>query len=176
MQKQRLIYALCCPFTDNVHYIGKSTRGMTRPFIHLNNSHSEKIREWVHDLDLINNKPNIKVLEYLSDELDIDHRERFYIQKYLNEGALLLNSNLIKPITISYNINESSADIDILSIAKFIKERRKSNKLTQEEFADKTCIALSVIRKIEQGKMNINLDSLLKVLSVFGVTIDIKKK
>lgn len=175
MQKNKLIYALCCPFTKNVHYIGKTIKGMTRPFSHLSNSHSEKIREWVEDLKLVNNKPIVNILEYVDEQIDINNRELFYIQKYINEGALLLNSNLIKPITINPFLEEQNIDVNIMSISKFIKERRKINGLTQEQFAEKTCIALTVIRKIEQGKTNICLDSLLNVLNIFGVTIDIKQ-
>ena len=37
-------------------------------------------------------------------------------------------------------------------LAQFVKERRKEVNLTQEEFAERTGVALTVIRKIEQGK------------------------
>ncbi|MGM0947071.1 MAG: transcriptional regulator [Bacteroidota bacterium] len=40
--------------------------------------------------------------------------------------------------------------------------------LTQEEFADKAGIALTVNRKIEQGKEILNLSKVNHVLSVFG--------
>jgi transcriptional regulator with XRE-family HTH domain len=40
--------------------------------------------------------------------------------------------------------------------------------LTQEEFAGRTGVALTVIRKIEQGKTNLNMDSVNLVLSMFG--------
>ncbi|TXD79929.1 helix-turn-helix transcriptional regulator [Algoriphagus ratkowskyi] len=40
--------------------------------------------------------------------------------------------------------------------------------LTQEEFADKAGVALTVIRKIEQGKENLNLSKVNQVLSMFG--------
>ena len=42
-------------------------------------------------------------------------------------------------------------------IAKFVKSRRKQLKLTQEELAIKAGVALTVIRKIEQGKDNLSL-------------------
>ena len=53
-------------------------------------------------------------------------------------------------------------------IAEFVKERRKEVKLTQEEFSDRTGVALTVIRKIEQGKTNVNLESVNLVLKMFG--------
>jgi y4mF family transcriptional regulator len=53
-------------------------------------------------------------------------------------------------------------------LADFVKERRKEVNLTQEEFADRTGVALTVVRKIEQGKTNLNMDKVNLVLSMFG--------
>lgn len=38
------------------------------------------------------------------------------------------------------------------TLADFVKRRRKEVNLTQEEFADRAGVALTVLRKIEQGK------------------------
>jgi y4mF family transcriptional regulator len=54
------------------------------------------------------------------------------------------------------------------SLSEFVKERRKGVNLTQEEFAERTGVALTVIRKIEQGKTNMNLDKVNLVLKMFG--------
>ena len=53
-------------------------------------------------------------------------------------------------------------------LAEFVKERRKAVHLTQEEFAERAGVALTVIRKIEQGKTNLNLDKVNLVLNMFG--------
>lgn len=53
-------------------------------------------------------------------------------------------------------------------LSEFVKERRKSVNLTQEEFADRSGVALTVIRKIEQGKTNLHVDKVNLVLSMFG--------
>ena len=53
-------------------------------------------------------------------------------------------------------------------LATFVKEKRKLAGLTQEEFADRAGVALTVIRKIEQGKDNLNLSSVNDVLMMFG--------
>ena len=53
-------------------------------------------------------------------------------------------------------------------IAEFVKTRRKQLGLTQEGFADKAGVALTVIRKIEQGKENLSLSKVNQVLSMFG--------
>ena len=54
------------------------------------------------------------------------------------------------------------------TLAEFLKYRRKEVNLTQEEFAERTGIALTVIRKIEQGKTNLNLDKVNSVMKMFG--------
>jgi y4mF family transcriptional regulator len=54
------------------------------------------------------------------------------------------------------------------TLAEFVKKRRKEVHLTQEEFADRAGVALTVIRKIEQGKTNLNLDKVNLVLRMFG--------
>jgi y4mF family transcriptional regulator len=54
------------------------------------------------------------------------------------------------------------------SLSEFVKQRRKEVKLTQEEFAYRCGVALTVIRKIEQGKTNMNLDKVNEVLAMFG--------
>jgi y4mF family transcriptional regulator len=53
-------------------------------------------------------------------------------------------------------------------LAKFVKERRKEVNLTQEEFAERAGVALTVVRKIEQGKTNLNMDKVNLVLRMFG--------
>jgi y4mF family transcriptional regulator len=62
-------------------------------------------------------------------------------------------------------------------ISEFVKTRRKQLGMTQEEFADKAGVALTVIRKIEQGKENLNLSKVNRVLSMFGhILIPISEK
>lgn len=53
-------------------------------------------------------------------------------------------------------------------LAVFVKERRKEVRLTQEEFAERAGVALTVVRKIEQGKTNLNMDKVNLVLRMFG--------
>ncbi|HHL51841.1 MAG TPA: transcriptional regulator [Flammeovirgaceae bacterium] len=51
---------------------------------------------------------------------------------------------------------------------QFVKERRKGVNLTQEEFAERAGVALTVVRKIEQGKTNLNMEKVNRVLQMFG--------
>ncbi|HQP05043.1 MAG TPA: helix-turn-helix domain-containing protein [Bacteroidales bacterium] len=54
------------------------------------------------------------------------------------------------------------------TLAEFVKERRKEVKLTQSEFAERAGVALTLVRKIEQGKTNMNLDKVNLILQMFG--------
>ncbi len=53
-------------------------------------------------------------------------------------------------------------------LSQFVKNKRKQLSLTQEEFAKKAGVALTVIRKIEQGKENLSLSKVNQVLQLFG--------
>lgn len=175
---ERLIYGLKCPVTNRMHYIGKTTQGMRRPMQHLNESHSVKIKEWVSDLNELNEKPRIVVLQEVGEGEDIDIAERVWISKYLDRGATLLNENLVIAATIRPDLDDlinTDYTSDYKAIGRFVSERRKAAGLTQEQFAEKIGVALTVVRKIEQGKTNINLDGLLDVLSMFKHTITIKR-
>ncbi len=56
-------------------------------------------------------------------------------------------------------------------LSKFVKVRRKEVNLTQKEFAERAGVALTVVRKIEQGKTNLNMDKVNLVLNMFGHTL-----
>ncbi|MEJ0057670.1 MAG: type II toxin-antitoxin system Y4mF family antitoxin [Bacteroidota bacterium] len=55
-----------------------------------------------------------------------------------------------------------------MKLAQFVKRKRKEANLTQQEFAERAGVALTVIRKIEQGKGNLNLEKVNQVLKMFG--------
>ena len=56
----------------------------------------------------------------------------------------------------------------MVRLSEFLKIKRKQLGITQEEFAEKAGVALTVIRKIEQGKENLSLSKVNHVLSMFG--------
>jgi len=173
--KNRLIYSLRCPFTNEIHYIGKSSTGMTRPSEHLNKSHSEKIQKWVKELKIFGHKPKIEVLYYVSEQENIDDIEDVLIKKHIKKGCLLLNSNLIHPLTISPNL-EQSDHTGMKLIGEFVKNKRKNTGLSQKEFADKSGVGLRFLRELEQNtKDNFQTESLSIVLSMFGCKLSIEK-
>ncbi len=61
--------------------------------------------------------------------------------------------------------------IIMITLAEFVKGKRNEVKLTQEAFAERAGVALTVIRKIEQGKENLQLEKVNQVLKMFGHTL-----
>ena len=57
------------------------------------------------------------------------------------------------------------------TLANFVKAERRKIGLTQEEFSDRAGVALTVVRKIEQGKENLSLSKVNQVLLMFGHTL-----
>ena len=53
------------------------------------------------------------------------------------------------------------------NLSNFVKQKRKEARLTQEEFAQRAGVALTVVRKIEQGKENLSLAKVNQVLLMF---------
>ena len=176
--EKRVIYSLSCPFTNQVHYVGKSEQGMMRPLSHLSKSHSNKINEWVDELKQIGHSPKVDVCEYVPLEEDINEREKYWITKYLKKGNTLLNVQSTHPLSILPDFDSKVNDGEDFrsQLASFVKTRRKQTGLTQPEFADRVGVGLRWLRELEQGKVkNTSISLVLQVLWMFGCTLDIKK-
>ncbi len=57
------------------------------------------------------------------------------------------------------------------NLAKFVKAKRKLSKLTQIELAQKADVGLRFVRDLEQGKKSIRMDTVNKVLNLFGAEL-----
>jgi len=53
-------------------------------------------------------------------------------------------------------------------LIEFVKSRRKALDLTQEDLAKKAGVGLRFVRDLEQGKINLRMDKVNQVLSLFG--------
>ncbi len=58
-----------------------------------------------------------------------------------------------------------------MQLAHFVKEKRKSVKLTQPELAEKAGVGLRFLRELEQGKESLRLDKVNQVLQLFGYEV-----
>lgn len=54
------------------------------------------------------------------------------------------------------------------NLNRFVKERRKSLGLTQEDLSYKAGVGLRFVRDLEQGKESLMIDKVNQVLSLFG--------
>ena len=55
-----------------------------------------------------------------------------------------------------------------MSIAEFVKERRKKLGMTQVTLADRAGVGLRFLRDLEQGKTSLRLDKVNQGLQMFG--------
>lgn len=98
-EKDSCIYALICPFTDKVKYIGKTENGITRIYGHWRDFRKSAIsgrltkkQNWVKKLRKLGVKFKVQYLEYQEDPQVLDQREIYWIAKYKSEGFDLLNT------------------------------------------------------------------------------------
>ena len=60
-----------------------------------------------------------------------------------------------------------------LSIGSFVRTRRKAGRLTQQELGELARVGRRAIVEIERGKPTLRLDTLNRVLAVFGKRLGI---
>jgi y4mF family transcriptional regulator len=53
-------------------------------------------------------------------------------------------------------------------LSQFVKKRRKSLGLTQEDLSFKAGVGLRFVRDLEQGKESLRMDKVNQVLTLFG--------
>ncbi len=61
-------------------------------------------------------------------------------------------------------------------LSEYLKKKRKSLKLTQEELANKAGVGLRVVREMEQGKPTLRIDKVNQVLMLFGAELGVITK
>ena len=91
--KNTFIYALCCPISGEVRYIGKANKPKERFTKHKSKNskdNNKDKKEWIANLLSDNLSPVLKILEEVAID-DWKEKEKYYIKKYKNEGCNLLN-------------------------------------------------------------------------------------
>ena len=58
-----------------------------------------------------------------------------------------------------------------MKLGIWLKQKRRSLKLTQPELAEKAGVGLRFIREMEQGKASLRLDKVNQVLQLFGYEV-----
>lgn len=174
MNLQKIIYCLYCPKNKVPVYIGRTQKGIDRPWKHIEKkSHNKEVNKWVSYLAENNDKPVLLILDSAEEEKLLAAKEEFWIQKYFSEGFTLLN---LTYITSGYFITlDSYKETDSLKYIRiYIRNKRKANNLSQKELSEKSGVGIRFIRELEQGnKTNFNTNSLQKLLELFGGTLTV---
>ncbi|WP_304287427.1 helix-turn-helix transcriptional regulator [Porphyromonas uenonis] len=63
-----------------------------------------------------------------------------------------------------------------MTIAEFIKERRKEYGLTQVDLCMKTGVGIRFLRELEAGKSTVRLDKVNQVLALFEAEVGVQRK
>ena len=61
-------------------------------------------------------------------------------------------------------------------LSEYLKKKRKSLNLTQEDLAAKAGVGLRVVREMEQGKPTLRMDKVNQVLMLFGAELGVVSK
>jgi len=62
-------------------------------------------------------------------------------------------------------------DAKSAKLAAFVREQRKSHKMTQQDLADRAGVGIRFIRELEDGKPTLRMDKVNIVLDLFGHTL-----
>jgi DNA-binding XRE family transcriptional regulator len=178
---KNIVYGLKDPRNDVYYYIGKSTVGVDRPLMHLTESHSEKVREWIALLQKNWLYPQIDIIEEVENLEDLANREKYWINYYYDLNPNLLNIDLI-PHNILDIRNEKDEEIfnmfqqKIFNIPEILRNERIYRKLTQNEMAKHMGVNRSTVSLIENGG-NVTLKNVQKYfLTLKGFDIISKQK
>lgn len=55
-----------------------------------------------------------------------------------------------------------------ISLREFVRQKRKSLKMTQKEMSEKSGVGIRFIRELERGKETLKMDKVNQVLDLFG--------
>lgn len=60
-----------------------------------------------------------------------------------------------------------------LPLNEYVKTKRKSLRLSREDFAQKAGVGLRFLRELEQGKETLKMDKVNQVLKLFGAQLGV---
>ena len=63
-----------------------------------------------------------------------------------------------------------------MSIAEFVRQKRKEYGLTQQDLSLKTGVGIRFVRELEAGKSTVRLDKVNQVLALFEAEVGVQPK
>lgn len=89
----------------------------------------------------------------------------------------LPNSEVYRILENSDKKDNTSLQVEVMSsLATLVRDYRKRNNLTNRQLADMCEITTSIMSRVESGYQNITMETLCKVLSQIGGTIQFATK
>ena len=58
-----------------------------------------------------------------------------------------------------------------MTLGDWVKEKRKENKLTQEDLSYKAGVGLRFVRELERGKPTVQINKVNQILNLFGYQV-----
>jgi hypothetical protein len=144
------VYAVCCPISGDIKYIGKTENYSSRIEQHLRMCINRKMYHWTESLLKLGLKPTFKKLAICKDRYEYAKFEGIMIRHFYKYYDLL-------------NIQLYGADHQHIDIIK-LKLILKSKKITYQKLSDKLNISFNGIRFYMSGKtQSISLEKANKI-------------
>lgn len=105
-QPQVAIYALCCPLTKEVRYVGQSNDPHSRLADHLSSRAMWNVKQWVWQLKA-KKLEAVQITIAFVNQSEADEQEKFWINYFRERVKLLLNSKHHRKYISSWEIQRS---------------------------------------------------------------------
>lgn len=162
------VYSHVNPVTGNPFYIGKGVGSRC----HDKSGRTPAWKLLVKGMADRGITYEVRILSMCKDEMEAFQKEREAIQERLEAGCILVNKVVGLPEGDNFILADSEYVPDEWNrsgtLATFVRTKRKSCKLTQEQIADRAGVGLRLLREIEAGKPTLRIDSVNQVLHLFG--------
>ena len=63
----------------------------------------------------------------------------------------------------------------LMALSDFVRQKRKSLRMTQKEMSEKSGVGIRFIRELERGKETLKMDKVNQVLDLFGFELGPKE-
>jgi y4mF family transcriptional regulator len=105
---------------------------------------------------------------------DLNRKQQYKHSKTTYRHNIAVSYDSISFLWIFVKNRQSITVMNKQRLGNSIKERRKFLKITQEDLADIAGVSERTLRSIEKGEANPEMDSLLKICEVLGLSVKIE--
>ena len=174
--RKHFIYALTCPISNKVRYVGQTIDLNKRMNSHINYSknHSTHKANWINSLLKENLEPNIMVLEEC-DSNDVNDREIYWIKRFRDSGHNLTNSTNGGEGTVGHIFSDEHRR----KLSESSKGRKHSketkNKIGESVSGSNNAFSIR-IKVTKKDRTYVIYDSIKDVMSKYKISRHLVKK